>query len=145
MKLIVSLPDNDLELALAAARGGADAVKVHMNVVHRASGAAFGDFAHERQRVLKLISDAGVPVGLMPGQTQLPTLDELGELVDAGLAFVDIYAHHLPASYLRLGQQLELILAIEKMQPRKEVAALTELECAGKRVVKMLEAALVPP
>ena len=35
--LVVSLPSNDLELAKAALEGGADAVKVHCNVWHRAS------------------------------------------------------------------------------------------------------------
>ncbi len=98
MKLIVSLPDNELSLARAAIAGGTDAVKVHMNAVHRASGASFGAFAQEKERVLKLIGEAQTQVGLMPGQQVLPTLAELNELIDAGLAFIDIYAHHLPAS-----------------------------------------------
>ncbi|MCD6282366.1 hypothetical protein J7J84_02010 [bacterium] len=145
MKLIVSLPDNELSLAHAAAAGGTDAVKVHMNAVHRASGASFGAFAREKERVLKLIGDAGTQVGLMPGQQVLPSLAELNELIDAGLGFIDIYAHHLPASYLHLGLRTDLIPAIDRMHPPNEVSALTGTTIQGKQVISMLEAAVVPP
>jgi len=36
--LVVSLPENNLELARAALEGGAQAIKVHANVWHRSSG-----------------------------------------------------------------------------------------------------------
>jgi hypothetical protein len=145
MKLIVSLPDNELSLARAAVAGGADAVKVHMNALHRASGASFGNYAQERERVLKLINEAGKPVGLMPGQQMLPAPAELTELIDAGLAFIDIYAHHLPAAYLELGKRAKLILAIERMHTEEEIEALSEIRVGGKRVVGMLETAIIPP
>jgi hypothetical protein len=145
VKLIVSLPDNELSLARAAVAGGTDAVKVHMNAIHRASGASFGAFSREKERVLKLIENVETQVGLMPGQQVLPTLEELGELIDAGLAFIDIYAHHLPASYLELGLRTELIPAIDRMRPPKEVAALTGASINGKPVIAMLEAAIAPP
>ena len=38
MTLIVSLPHNDAVLSQAAFEAGADAVKVHCNLVHNASG-----------------------------------------------------------------------------------------------------------
>lgn len=145
MKLIVSLPDNELSLARAAVAGGADAVKAHMNAVHRASGASFGTFTQEKDRVLKLIGEAGTQVGLMPGQQMLPTLAELNGLIDAGLAFIDIFAHHLPASYLELGLRTELIPAIDRMHPPEEIAALNGISVQGKPVVAMLEAAIIPP
>ncbi len=145
MKLIVSLPDNEPVFARAAAAGGADAVKVHMNAYHRASGASFGDCAQEKGRVLKLISEAGTQVGLMPGQQVLPAPAELNELIDAGLAFIDIYAHHLPAAYLEVGRRTKLILAIDRMHTEEEIEALTEIRVGGKRVTNMLEAAIIPP
>ena len=46
--LVVSLPSNDLELAKAALEGGAQAVKVHCNVWHRASGHTFGSYAENK-------------------------------------------------------------------------------------------------
>jgi hypothetical protein len=145
MKLIVSLPDNELGLARAAAAGGADAVKVHMNAYHRASGASFGDYAQEKGRVIQLIDEAGIPVGLMPGQQILPTLAELDALIGAGLAFIDVYAHHLPAAYLELGRRTSLIPAIDRMHSEEEIEALTDMRFGGKRVVNMLETAIVPP
>ena len=145
MRLIVSLPDNTVELAQAAASGGADAVKVHMNVVHRASGAGFGDFAAERPRVEAIIKNAGVPVGLMPGAEHVPEKGELEELIAAGLKFIDIYAHHMPASYLELGEKIELIPAIDRMLSEGELFHLTHVHCHDKNVISMLEAAVIPP
>ena len=45
--LIMSLPDNDPALCRAAFEEGADVVKVHINVEHRASGTHFGRLAQE--------------------------------------------------------------------------------------------------
>jgi hypothetical protein len=44
MVLIASLPKNDPALAKAAAAGGADMLKIHLNVEHAASGTKFGSF-----------------------------------------------------------------------------------------------------
>ena len=69
--LIVSLPSNDLELAKVALAGGADAIKVHCNVWHRASGHSFGTYEENREFLKELIQLCGdVPVGLMPGTDQ---------------------------------------------------------------------------
>ena len=69
--LVVSLPANDLNLAKAALEGGADAVKVHCNVWHRASGHTFGTFEENKDFLKDLISLCGdVPVGLVPGTSE---------------------------------------------------------------------------
>ena len=66
--VIAALPRNDLALAEAALEGGAQAVKVHCNVCHRASGNTFGTFAENRTFLRELIALCGdVPVGLVPG------------------------------------------------------------------------------
>ena len=66
--VIAALPRNDLALAEAALEGGAQAVKVHCNVWHRASGNTFGTFAENRTFLRELIALCGdVPVGLVPG------------------------------------------------------------------------------
>ena len=113
MKLIVSLPENSLEMAQAAAAAGADSIKVHMNVEHRASGNYFGTYAKEAGAIRSIISGVSCPVGLMPGADfhSLPTFDELSSLADDGLAFVDIYAKHMPLWFLEL--PLDLILALD--------------------------------
>ena len=87
--LVVSLPSNDLALARAALEGGADAVKVHCNVWHRASGHSFGSYEENREFLRQLIGLCGdVPVGLMPGTDQaFITNEERLELEEMGLSF----------------------------------------------------------
>ena len=145
MELIVSLPGNELELALAAKRGGADAAKVHMNAMHRASGLSFGPYEEEAPRVREIIAHSGLKAGLMPGQETLPSVGELNALIDSGLSFLDIYAHHLPASYLELGLRTRLIPAIDHTWSADETAMLSRLQVKGKAAFSMLEASIVPP
>jgi hypothetical protein len=113
MLLIVSLPRNDLDLARAAAEAGADFVKVHMNVEHRASGTRFGTFAEEADTVRRILAGIDKPVGLMPGAdpTALPSNEELAQLNSEGLAFVDIYTHHMPLRFLDLPRELRIVVA----------------------------------
>ena len=97
--LVVSLPANDLNLAKAALEGGADAVKVHCNVWHRASGHTFGTFEENKDFLKDLIGLCGdVPVGLVPGTSEaFITETELRELKEMGLDFISAYSHNLPS------------------------------------------------
>ncbi len=97
--LVVSLPSNNLELAKAALEGGADAVKVHCNVWHRASGHTFGTYAENKAFLRNLIALCGdVPVGLVPGTSEaFITEAELRELEEMGLDFISAYSHNLPS------------------------------------------------
>ena len=100
--VIAALPRNDLALAEAALEGGAQAVKVHCNVWHRASGNTFGTFEENRTFLRELIALCGdVPVGLVPG----------GE--DA---------------YINEEERLELALPLEEGQP----FPLEPLFCLGR-------------
>lgn len=112
MELIVSLPRNDVELAKAAAENGANALKVHMNVRHDASGTSFGTFADEHERVREIIRAVKIPVGLMPGAdpATMPSADELNSLAAHGLDFIDVYTHHMPLWFLEL--PVRLIVAL---------------------------------
>ena len=96
--LVVSLPSNDLGLAKAALEGGADAIKVHCNVWHRASGHTFGTYAENKAFLRDLIVLCGdVPVGLVPGTSEaFITEAELRELEEMGLDFISAYSHNLP-------------------------------------------------
>lgn len=149
MELIVSLPENSLEMAQAAAAAGADAIKVHMNVEHRASGTYFGPFAKEAETVRSIISGVDCPVGLMPGAEyhSLPTFDELSALAKDGLAFVDIYAKHMPLWFLDL--PLELILALDSFAGFVEEPYYTTHfpwpPEAHKNRIKMCEASIFKP
>ena len=57
--VITSLPRNELKLAEAALKGGAEAIKVHCNVYHRASGQVFGSYSENRGFLKSLIALCG--------------------------------------------------------------------------------------
>lgn len=112
--LVVSLPSNDLALARAALEGGADAVKVHCNVWHRASGHSFGSYGENREFLRQLIGLCGdVPVGLMPGTDQaFITNEERLELEEMGLSFTSAYSHHLPC-FMMDSEKLTNVVALD--------------------------------
>lgn len=96
--LVVSLPSNNLELAKAALEGGAQAIKVHCNVWHRASGHTFGTYAENRDFLRELIALCGeIPVGLVPGAAEaFISREERLELEEMGLGFFSAYSRYLP-------------------------------------------------
>lgn len=95
--LVVSLIRNEVEFALAAERAGADAVKIHLNVEHRASGLKFGSFAEEEERILSIVEAVEIPVGLMPGTAdKFIDHSELEALDRIGIDFIDYYHRDAP-------------------------------------------------
>jgi hypothetical protein len=136
-RLIVSLPENSVELAHAAAKGGADVLKVHLNVKHDASGTRFGSFSEERGRLEEILA-VGLPTGIVPGVAgSLPTPEEMGQLAEMGLDFFDLYAHDMPAWMIRL-EGMTRAVAIGHATPPESIR---DLEGLG---VELLEAAIVP-
>ncbi|WNC13666.1 hypothetical protein [Brevibacillus brevis] len=100
--LLVSLPRNDEELAGAALEGGADGLKVHMNVYHRASGNGFGPLTEYRDVFAAMRSRFDGPLGIVPaGSPEALDPGELAQLASVGFDFISIYGHHLPASMLQ--------------------------------------------
>ena len=88
--LIVSLPRNDPALARAATDGGADVLKVHVNVRHLASGTVFGTLAEERTRLEQILA-IGLPTGLVPGEAEMLAPEEMPEIRRMGFAFLDAF------------------------------------------------------
>ena len=112
--LVVSLPRNDLTLAEAALKGGAQAIKVHVNVWHRASGQTFGTFAENKKFLGELVRLCGdIPVGLVPGADEaFVSFEELGEIEALGIDFFSSYADHLPI-YMLESKKLCRVVAID--------------------------------
>lgn len=137
LALWVSIPGNDPELARAAFEAGADGIKVHLNVEHRASGLAFGSWSEERAAVEEILAAASGGVGVMPGAEVVPTRAEMEEMAASGIAFFDAYLHHTPAWMLEL--DLPWMAAIGPGWGEPEIAALEELGMA------CLEASIVDP
>lgn len=98
--LIVSLPANDMKLAEAAWDNGADVVKVHMNVEHRASGTRFGSFDEEKTFFNKLIETKRGTVGIVAGGNIESVVRDYTKAVELGFDFISLYAHHMPARFL---------------------------------------------
>jgi hypothetical protein len=132
--LIVSLPRNDAAFARAAANAGADLLKVHVNVHHRASGTRFGSLEDEDDRLTEVLA-VGLPTGLVPGEDAMVTLDDSPRL--RRFAFLDAYIARLPLFLYEVG--VPVIPAIPHEYPAETLGALDALPG------EWLEASLVPP
>ena len=99
--LLVSLPRNDVELARAALRGGAQGLKVHLNVEHFASGTRFGSWDEERDvlaRIVEIARDGGASVGVVPGANgAFASPDDFRGLAEIGIDYFDAYPFDCPA------------------------------------------------
>lgn len=112
MNLIVSLPANSIEMARAAAEAGADVIKVHMNVEHRASGNTFGTLEENKEFFQELNQLFKGPTGIVPGDSpEKVKQDELKQLKEFGFNFLSIYAHTAPA-WLLENNDLEKMIAL---------------------------------
>lgn len=116
--LLVSLPANDIELARAALRGGAQGLKVHVNVEHFASGTRFGSWSEEREtlaQIVALAKEHDASVGIVPGASangkhQFATEDEFAQMAQIGLDYFDAYPADAPAWTLAQ-KHLDVMLA----------------------------------
>ncbi|OMF59699.1 hypothetical protein MKY66_02075 [Paenibacillus sp. FSL R5-0766] len=101
LSLVVSLPENDIALARAAMEEGADALKVHYNVGHRASGNHFGPLDMYAEVFRAIRSEFGGPFGVVPsGSIDGAQREDVEGLSGLGFDFYSIYAHHLPSFML---------------------------------------------
>lgn len=142
--LVMSLPGNEPELASAAIDAGADALKVHINLEHRASGLKFGaleDERHNLEKILDLAGKRGLPVGIVPGATPVIDAKEIQEVEDFGFDFVSAYAHHLsPTALLGTATSRPAIMAgLDSTYSAEEIRAM------AKSPFEIVEASIIPP
>jgi len=150
--LIVSLPDNSVNLARAADAGGAQVLKVHINVHHDASGTHFGSLDEERPRLDAIRSAVNLPIGIVPGVTlrqaqghpersrgvtAAPRRDEVEALADMGFDFIDTFAHCFPSWLLGM-ERMTRVVAIDSTYTVKAAASLARVG------MEILEAAVIP-
>ncbi len=136
MSLIMSLSLNDPALSRAAFEAGADAVKVHANLVHRASGRSFGTVAENAPLYRQMLAEARGPMGLVPGADAGVVLQEADAACALGFSFFSMYAHHVPAALPRRGQAL--MAACDGSYGLAEVVAFAQTG------VDVLEASVIP-
>lgn len=101
--LLVSIPRNQPDMAKAAEAGGADAIKIHLNCKHPASGHLFGNFQKEKKNIESVLKSISIPLGIVPGAESTASAQQLIEMRKMGIDFFDIFAHHMPLDYLTTG------------------------------------------
>ncbi|KEQ24757.1 hypothetical protein [Paenibacillus tyrfis] len=138
LQLFVSLPSNDEQLAKAAIEEGADGVKVHMNVSHRASGNSFGPLAAYRETFEHIRGMFDGPLGIVPGGSlQDIHPEEIEALPDIGFDFFSIYAFHMPIFLLRFPKLARTFAINSEFDLRL-------IEAAGPFRIDALEASVIP-
>lgn len=117
--LIASLPVNDPALAQAALDGGADVVKVHLNMEHRASHTRLGSLQEERvslEEILKIFK--GKPCGIVPGNDPAKlNLGEMESLYQMGFGFISLYLRDVALDALLPSTELERMWALAWEDP----------------------------
>ncbi|MFH1453443.1 MAG: hypothetical protein ABIH00_05640 [Armatimonadota bacterium] len=137
--LLVSLYDNDPKLAEIAQGCGADAVKVHINVLHHASKTNFKSWPEEKKKITEIVKNVNIPAGIVPGgEDKVASYEEMLEIEAAGFDFWDIFAHHAP-SYLFNLKNMSKMMAVNYQY---NLDCLPELEDLG---VEILETSIINP
>lgn len=124
--VFVSLAENDLELAQAAVDAGADGLKIHLNVSHRASGNSFGNLDEEGEAI-RSIGELDVPLGVVPGQDMATVRETIPKLADYPVDFFDSYVHHCPPEIQSLTDRA-VWTAPSDQYGRSEILALDDVE-----------------
>lgn len=144
--LIMSLPGNDPALARAAAEAGADVIKVHMNVQHRASGLRFGTFEEEKEVLKEIKAIAGhLPIGIVAGNCVEDVERDCLSANRLGYDFVSLYAAATPLSVLEYpdmkkmialapGYSLEDVRLLSKIGADVLEASVMQPETYGRRL-----------
>ncbi|MFC2420472.1 MAG: hypothetical protein ACFNOL_05290 [Treponema maltophilum] len=138
MTLIMSLPVNDPALARVAWENGADVVKVHINVEHRASKTVFKSFAEEKDKLNEILQSAQGPCGIVLGADTASALRDFPLAVEAGFDFWSLYARHVPAEFLQNTSIIKMI-ALDSNYTAEEVRALEKIGA------DVLEASVIKP
>jgi hypothetical protein len=138
--LLVSLPANEPELALAAAEAGAQGLKVHLNMQHGASGTRFGSLDEEAAAISAVVA-VGLPVGVVPGDAAGAVgATDVQRLAEMGLDYVDLYLAAMPA-WLLQDCPLGLMAAIG----HTDLSVASRLRAVAEHpAIQMIEASWVP-
>lgn len=139
LSLVYSLPKNSVELAEAALAAGADAIKVHINVHHHASGTHFGTLEQNKRILTDILTLARDKcIGIVPGGGRVIQAAEILPLKEMGFSFVSLYAHHCSPGILSVQN-------IEKMIAPDYSYSYSELNQWAKWGVDVMEASVIKP
>lgn len=136
--LLISIPSNSVEPALAAQAGGAEGIKLHMNVTHHATGVTFGTWEEEAENIIKVIQAVDIPVGLVPGESLDLSLAVLKSAAEAGIQFVDSYSQFWPAAIQKV-EGLDMWAAFDSSFSLDEMCTIASFPW-----VDAVEASIIP-
>ncbi|OCA81460.1 hypothetical protein A8F94_21505 [Bacillus sp. FJAT-27225] len=124
MSIIVSLPENRVDLARAAVRAGADALKFHINVTHRASGNHFKGIEHYVDVFKEIREEFSGPMGIVLGGTiEKVVHSDAQKLKEIGFSYYSLYPTHIGSKTL-LQTDLQHTVAINEEFTLEMVKAL---------------------
>lgn len=138
MTLIMSLPANDYHLAKIAWENGADVVKVHINIKHRASKTIFHSFDDEKENLVKILECAKGPTGIVLGSDVGLAVRDFNDVISAGFEFISLYAHHTPIEVLQSNKTIKM-LAADYTYSKEEI------KCLEKIGADVIEASIMHP
>ncbi|WP_291651246.1 hypothetical protein [Clostridium sp.] len=140
ISLIVSLPENSVELAKVALSAGADVLKIHINVEHRASKTRFGSLAEELETIKKIVSlckEYNKPIGIVAGGHNKIPMTEIKAIIDEGFNFISLYDKHM--NPLIFNEDIYKMVAIDDNYKLEYVKAYDELP------IDVLECSIMNP
>ncbi len=136
LTLIMSLPKNDPALCEAAFEAGADVVKAHINVEHRASGTHFGPLAEELPALSAMLERRRGPMGLVLGGTLEAARRDMAAAAALPFSFYSLYAQNVPPALL--AGSTPVMAACDSAYSLDEIAEM------GPCGAQILEASIVP-
>ena len=136
MTLIMSLPVNDPDMCRAAFDAGADVVKCHVNLTHRASGNSFGTLSEMRPVLAEMLKERRGPMGIVLGNDPEKVEQDLEAALTLPFSFYSLYAHHVPPCLP--GRGPALMAACDATYTMEEIEAMPG--CGAD----ILEASIVP-
>lgn len=137
--LIMSLPQNDPKLVEAAIEGGADVLKVHINVEHRASKTLFRSLNEEYNNLREILAISGDrPCGIVLGGNIDYPVQELTQAYEMGFDFISLYAHHTKPEVLN-NKNISKMIAVDYTYDSQDVKV---LEILG---IDAIEASIMHP
>lgn len=140
ISLIVSLPENNVELAKAALLAGADVLKIHINVEHRASKTRFGSLNEELDTIKKIVDickEKNKPIGIVAGGHDKIPMTEIEGILKEGFNFISLYDKHM--NPLILNKNIYKMVAIDDNYKLEYVRAYDKLP------IDVLECSIMKP
>lgn len=140
ISLIVSLPENNVELAKAALLAGADVLKIHINVEHRASKTRFGSLTEELEVIKKIVSlcnEYDKSIGIVAGGHDKIPMKEIEGIMNEGFSFISLYDKHM--NPLIFNKDIYRMVAIDNNYKLEYVKAYDELP------IDVLECSIMDP